>query len=119
MKFEQHLVIERVKAMFGEEIANNKLERNFRFIEETLELVQSLNMTKEQVLAVVEYTFNRPIGEPQQELGGVLVTLFALCGANNLNAEDAFARDMSYCKENSDKIREKRFKKPKEIRYEN
>lgn len=67
---------------FGETIANDKIERNHRFLEEALELVQSCNCTKDDAHALVEYVFNRPIGEVYQEIGGVLVTLSALCSAN-------------------------------------
>lgn len=106
-----------VEKTFGSEIADSKLERNFRFLEESLELVQSLGMTKEQILTLVDYTMARPAGEPEQELGGVLVTLMALCGANNLGPDEAFSRDMKYCEDNADYIKSKRDKKPIEITY--
>jgi len=71
-------------ACFGETIAGDKVERNYRFLEEALELVQSLNCTKEDAHKLVDYVFDRPIGDPHQEMGGVMVTLAALSSANNL-----------------------------------
>lgn len=69
---------------FGPRVANDRRERADRFIEESLELAQTVEgFTKERALALVEYVFNRPKGEARQEVGGVMVTLAALC-----NAED-------------------------------
>lgn len=64
---------------FNHKIAADILERCDRFIEEALELVQSLGYSKERAHALVEYVFNRNKGEPAQEVGGVCVTLAALC----------------------------------------
>lgn len=70
---------------FTPEIAADTLERNDRFLEEALELVQSIGYSKERAYALVDYVFGRPVGEPDQEAGGVMVTLAALCGPNNLH----------------------------------
>lgn len=59
------------------------MTRNGRFFEEACELAQSNGMTQREAIAQVVYTFNRPVGRPGQEIGGVMVTLAAL--ANNLN----------------------------------
>lgn len=98
---------------FGAEIASDKVERNHRFLEEALELVQSIGCTKEDALMLVDYVFDRPTGETSQEIGGVMVTLAALCNAN--------AKDMNYYGEvelvrvwnKIEKIREKQKSKPK------
>lgn len=71
--------------VFGETIATNQRERNHRFIEEAIELVQSLNCSKEEVLALVDYVYDRPKGEPYQEVGGVMMALAILCNANDLD----------------------------------
>lgn len=73
---------------FGEEIANDTRERNWRFLEEALELGQSLKMEKAEALTLVDYVFSRPVGEPKQELGGVMVTLAALAAASNMDMLD-------------------------------
>jgi hypothetical protein len=73
---------------FGKDVARDTKERNYRFIEESLELVQSLGATKEDCHKLVDYVFGRDKGEPTQELGGTLVTLAALANANNLNLQD-------------------------------
>ena len=70
-----------IKACLGPLIAADVTERNHRFLEEALELVQSKGCTASEAHQLVDYVFNRPIGEPFQELGGVMVTLAALANA--------------------------------------
>lgn len=70
---------------FGEMIAGDREERNHRFLEESLELVQSLGCSCEEAHQLVDYVFGREVGVPAQEVGGVMVTLAALCLANKLN----------------------------------
>lgn len=100
---------------FGPEISSDKTERCFRFIEESLELVQALGITKHQVLQLVDYTFDRPLGEPKQEVGGVMVTLAALCFAADLNLENCAEDEYKRILLKIDKIREKHFSKPKGV----
>jgi hypothetical protein len=66
---------------FGREISRDTVERNHRFLEEALELVQACGATAEEAHQLVDYVFNRPVGAPAQEVGGVMVTLAALCNA--------------------------------------
>ncbi|MBL4706203.1 MAG: hypothetical protein JKY54_16875 [Flavobacteriales bacterium] len=98
---------------FGSIIGADKVERNHRFLEESLELVQSLGCSVEDAHDLVDYVYGREIGEPAQEVGGVMNTLAALCNANGL--------DMEICAENEEKrvwgmvekIRAKQAAKPK------
>lgn len=76
-----------VVSCFGQKVAADKSQRNHRFIEEAIELVQSLGCSQSEVHQLVDYVFNRPDGEPAQEVGGVMVTLAALCSANDLNMQ--------------------------------
>lgn len=99
-------------ACFGGKIADDKTERSHRFAEESLELVQALGCTKEEVLKLVDYVFNRPLGEPSQEVGGVLVTLAALCRANKIDMNLAGETELKRVWKNIDKIREKQANKP-------
>lgn len=74
-------------ACFGERITDDKVERNHRFLEEALELVQSAGCTEDEANQLVKYVFGRPKGEIKQEVGGVMVTLFALGNAHRLNIQ--------------------------------
>ena len=74
---------------FGSVIAADTVERNHRFFEEAAELVQSCGMTASEAHQLVDYTWSRPVGERSQEVGGVMVTLAALCLANFLDMHEA------------------------------
>ena len=74
-----------MQACFGAKISADLTERCYRFLEEATELCQALGMTKDQAHAMIDYTFGRAAGEPRQELGGVMVTLAALCNAAGLD----------------------------------
>lgn len=99
---------------FGKEVASDKVERNHRFCEESLELVQSLGMSCEDVLKMVEYTYSRPKGEPAQEVGGVMVTLTALCSANDIVLSQAAERELARIlrPDTMEIIRQKQLNKP-------
>ena len=65
---------------FGPKITADKLERADRFVEEALELAQTMpGFSADRAHALVEYVFGRLVGDPRQEVGGVMVTLAALC----------------------------------------
>lgn len=72
---------------FDVDTVNDKTERAYRFLEEALELVQALGITKGEALVLLNYTFGRPAGDTLQECGGVMVTLAALCGSVGLDME--------------------------------
>lgn len=99
------------KETFGEEISNNVLERCLRFMEEGTELVQALDLPKEKALAIVEYVYGRPKGEPFQEVGGTSITLFALCNAVNINVGEAYSTEVDRCYDKQDEIRNKAMNK--------
>jgi len=100
-------------ACFGDEIANDKVERNHRFIEEALELVQSCGGTKEECHMLVDYVFSRPTGDPVQESGGVMVTHAALCLANNLDMHQSGELELKRIWGKVEQIREKQKNKPR------
>lgn len=100
---------------FGAEIAADRTERNHRFLEESLELVQALGCTASEAHQLVDYVFGRPVGDPPQEVGGVMVTLAALCLANDLDMHDAGEVELARISapELVAKIRAKQAAKPK------
>ncbi|WP_180890551.1 hypothetical protein [Stenotrophomonas maltophilia] len=58
---------------------SNMTERGDRLLEEVLELLQAHGYDKARVATLVDYVFGRPVGEPAQEVGGVMVTLAGYC----------------------------------------
>ena len=101
-----------LKTCFGEETAKDKTERSLRFIEEALELVQATGTSKEDVLKLVDYVYSRPIGEIEQEVGGVMTTLPSLCYAWDILMGDAGLTELDRCWERINIIREKQKNKP-------
>ena len=74
---------------FGIEHVSNKAERALRTLEEAVELAQALGVPKETAALCVETVYGRPVGEPMQEIGGVLLTTNILCASlGNLEPDD-------------------------------
>ena len=100
-------------ACFGPEISADSRERNHRFLEEALELVQSCGCTASEAHQLVEYVYGRPWGEPAQEAGGVMVTLAALCLANGLDMHACGETELARIWTKVEAIRAKQAAKPK------
>jgi NTP pyrophosphatase (non-canonical NTP hydrolase) len=79
---------------FGREIADDLTERSFRFLEEALELFQSVGCTREQAMAIVAYVYEREAGATRQEVGGVMTTLAAFCATAGIELEDEAEREL-------------------------
>ncbi len=110
----QHRVAEWMHRCFTPEITADRLERGDRLLEETLELLQSGGYPPERILALRDYVYGRPAGDPSQEAGGVMVTLAAYCSAHDLALDEATEIELSRISspEVIDKIREKQAAKP-------
>lgn len=100
-------------ACFGPEISADRMERNHRFLEEALELVQCLGCTASEAHQLVDYVYGRPWGEPAQEAGGVMVTLAALCQASSLDMHTAGDVELARIWTKVEAIRAKQAAKPK------
>jgi NTP pyrophosphatase (non-canonical NTP hydrolase) len=100
-------------ACFGEAIARDKTERNHRFIEEALELVQAGGCTASEAHQLVDYVFGRPVGEMSQEAGGVMNTLAALCLAHGIDLDAAAETELARVWTKVEQIRAKQAAKPK------
>lgn len=98
---------------FGLELAMCKKERTRRFLEESLELVQATGCPKEIVLAMVDYVYDRPVGDVPQEIAGSALTLFALAQAYGFDVNEVTETEMIRIENNADAIREKNLAKPR------
>lgn len=108
----QDRVADWVAACFPAPASVDVLERSHRFLEEALELVQATGCTKEDARQLVDYVFDRPVGERQQEVGGVMVTLAALCNALKLSMDDAADWELARNWQRVEAIRHKQATKP-------
>lgn len=70
-------------------------ERAARFVEEALELGQVCQMSRADAHALVDYVYDRPVGELKAEVGGVMVTLGAICAVLGVSMEDAGEQELA------------------------
>ncbi|MDB5412108.1 MAG: hypothetical protein JWR10_443, partial [Rubritepida sp.] len=108
----QARVIRWIRHCFGAEVAADKVERNHRFLEEALELVQAGGCTASEAHQLVDYVFGRPVGEVPLEVGGVMNTLAALCTAHGVDLDAAAETELARVWVKSDAIRAKWLAKP-------
>lgn len=101
-----------VCACMGLRVAEDPDERNARFLEEALELVQARGMTREQAQARLDEVFDRNhVGQAFQEVGGVMVTLAALCQADRTDLITAAEAELFRIQGKIDEIRAKHRRK--------
>lgn len=97
---------------FGLEPVQDKRQRLFRFGEEALELLQAGGITVEEVDRLKEYVYSRPIGDIQQEVGGVMTTLATVCYAHSVSLEHSSELEIQRCWDKIQSIRAKHLRKP-------
>jgi len=104
---------------FGAVVSDNLLERGDRILEEVLEMLQATNYPFERIAPLANYTYSRPIGEPSQEVGGVMVTLAAFCRAHKLDMHQAGETELARISqpEIMEKIRDKQAAKERDIPF--
>lgn len=109
----QGRVAEWIRDCFGSDAKYDKAERAHRFMEEAIELYQACGQTRENVILLADYVYGRPVGERYQEVGGVMVTLAALCDSFQIPMFDAASVELTRCFQNIPKIRAKNKAKQK------
>jgi hypothetical protein len=102
-----------MQTCFGTEIAADKIERTHRFLEEALETVQANGCTRSEAHQLVDYVFDRPVGDLPQEIGGAQVTLAALCSASGHNMSECGEAELARIWTKVEQIRAKQAAKPK------
>lgn len=97
---------------FGYDISGDTQERNHRFLEEALELVQASGCSAGEAHKLVDYVYGRPDGDINQEVGGVMVTLAAHCLAHRVDMHEAGETELERIWGKVDLIRSKQAAKP-------
>lgn len=75
----QRTVIEWAERCFGRKTVRQDDERALRLLEEAMEVAQALDVSQERCVALLDHVYGRPAGTIDREIGGVCVTLLALC----------------------------------------
>lgn len=73
---------------FGDEVVDSLHERAARILEEAVELYQAEGGNLSFAQNIVEKVFSRPVGEPAQELAGVMVTTAIYAEVKHLSRSD-------------------------------
>lgn len=100
-------------ACFGAEISGDRVERGDRLLEEVLELLQASGYDPARVDMLRNYVWSKPVGEPEQEMGGVMVTLAAYGLAHDLDMHEAGEVELGRVWGLVETIRAKQLTKPK------
>lgn len=97
---------------FGNEINHNPQERILRLIEEAFEVAQVLKIPKGAIVAQLQHTYSRPVGEINDELAGVTICLYLLAEALGIDCDANFFFTLHKCWDRINEIREKQKTKP-------
>lgn len=80
---------------FMPSLYSNMTERGDRLLEEVLELLQAHGYDQARVATLADYVYGRPVGEPAQEVGGVMVTLAGYCWIAGLDMHAAGSDELA------------------------
>jgi NTP pyrophosphatase (non-canonical NTP hydrolase) len=108
----QQRVEEWLEACLPEKARRDQTERTFRFLEEALELAQANGCSEGDAHTLVNYVYGRDHGRPDEEVGGVMVTLASLCSAVGIDMNKAGDRELQRNWLRIDDIRRKQAAKP-------
>src|SRR6266702_2965551 len=75
---------------FGQKHMNNPAVRALRCAEEVVELAQCCRVPKDTLHKLIDTVYDRPLGQPHQEIGSVLLTTSVLCEQWGLSIENVF-----------------------------
>lgn len=113
MKTTTKIALQWAERCFGHEHVYNFAIRALRLAEEAVELAQAYNVPKQKMQELVETVYSRPAGNPEQELGGVMMTATVLAGAHGFDPDTFFEEELlrvlrkseaHFAKRNQDKI---------------
>jgi hypothetical protein len=80
---------------FGDDHARSVEQRGIRLAEEAIETAQASGCQAEMLHRLVDYVYSRPVGDLQQEIGGVGVTLLALGAAAAIDVDHAERKEIT------------------------
>lgn len=89
---------ERVRAWLVSRLGEQSLdrrERALRIVEEAVELAQAEGISQSQVIITSDRVYNRPVGEPAQEVGGLMVCVHGWIASTGENLDALTEREVS------------------------
>ena len=83
-----------VLEVLGADGLHDAKERALRTVEEAIELAQACGVRREVLHRLVDYVLNRPVGDPAQEISGVLITVYSVACALGISADAALGVEL-------------------------
>ena len=87
-----------VRRTWGDAVMDSVEERVLRALEEQIELYQAEMIhnpeAEEKAHALVRHVFGRPPGKPEQEVGGVMVTMMAYAACRGVRLDELARREI-------------------------
>lgn len=108
----QRQCVEWVEQVLGGDSFHDVNFRRNHQLEEALELSQSVGMTRESAHQIVDYVFDRPVGEVGQEVAGSFFTLVVLAAQQGVSVASVIVPELQRCWDNAEKIQAKQLLKP-------
>lgn len=68
--------------------------RSQRTLEESAELSQALGLSREDAHLTIDKVYDRPVGEAEQEIGGILHTVGILCESMHVDPDELHEREV-------------------------
>lgn len=112
----QNRVFKWAMSCLGKKNATDLEERRCRFFEESCELVQAAGLPKEKAQIILDHVYSCDVGDLEQEVGCVMLTLGVFCESQNIDLEACAEAEYERVSSRPDKIRQKYYAKPPEIR---
>ena len=100
----QQRVAQWMYGIFARATVEGEGERALRLLEEATEAAQACGVNEAQALTIVTHVYSCPPGEIAQELGGVAVTLAALCQATGVDLESTAQAEIERCERGGEAI---------------
>jgi len=92
--YSQVAVAEWLRRVFTPAELANVPERALRAVEEVIELAQACGVDRQAIYRLVDYVYERPVGQPGPEIAGSFVTLYAVAEALRLHADREFEQEL-------------------------
>ena len=100
------------KECFGDRIDLHHKTRQVQLLEEVIELLQSVNLSKEIVTQIVDLVYSKEKGDAFFEAGDVMISFAAFCTAHGLSMSECGEIVLKNCIEKTEAIRKKQNHKP-------
>jgi len=84
-----------VRITWGDKSMDDPKERGMRVGEEAIETMQVLKVSRDEAHRLVDMVYDKPVGEIDNEIGGVLFTMLSLCANLGKRLDVLYAKEIA------------------------